>query len=255
MNKLIFNLKNEINEVEKLKKRQFAIPKLDWENKVPFLVGKNTLAQMITNMSKYGFENIIKSVRKKINEEITVSSIELLIEKEIKNYLENQSTEKLIFIFHLIQIWGGNTGRMFYFKGAKVDFIEYKNLITSVLKFSSPTEIISELKNFVNSKNTKYLNIAFATKHISLWQRFGTEFKNPLPIYDSIIAKNIMGVVTHNRKKNSWSGFTNNDWISLELYWENMINVSQMENTSTATIERQIFNFFRDKDWRRNYSR
>lgn len=253
MNKLVFHLQNDIKKIENLEKSQFAIPKLDWEKKVPLLIGKNTLQQMILNMSKHGFNNIIELTRKKTNNKITLESLEQLIEIEIKNYLMNRSKENLIFIFHLIQLWGGNAGRMFYFKGSNIDFIEYEYLISKILTSCTPNNIVLELKKFIKSRNTKFLNIAFVTKHISLWQRFGTNFENPLPIYDSIIAKNIMGVVTYNKKTKKWSGITNNDWKSLECYWENMLKVAKIENVSTATIERQLFNFFRENDWNRNY--
>ena len=104
MNKLVFHLQNDIKKIENLEKSQFAIPKLDWEKKVPLLIGKNTLQQMILNMSKHGFNNIIELTRKKTNNKITLESLEQLIEIEIKNYLMNRSKENLIFIFHLISL-------------------------------------------------------------------------------------------------------------------------------------------------------
>ena len=62
-----------------------------------------------------------------------------------------------------------------------------------------------------------------------------------------------MGVVKFNKKNKKWEGFTNNDWKSLSIYWESMNSAALFLRVSTSQIERQVFNFFRDKNWDRNY--
>lgn len=230
---------------------------MNWEEEIPLLVGIGTIPQMNTNMSNNGFKHIIDFVNSKTNNNITAQTLEKLIKNEIEKYVKasNNDDNLLKIIFHLIQLWGGNAGRRFYFSGAVINFVKYKSLINLVLKTNNPELIITELKKIINSENndTKLINIAFITKHISLWQRFGTKLTNPLPIYDSIIAKNVMGVVTFNKKNKNWVGFTNNDWKSLLIYWENMNSAASNLNMSTSQIERQVFNYFRDKNWDRNY--
>lgn len=253
MNKLIFHTEKDFDKIKLLRRRQFAIPELDWKKEIQLLIGKNTLSQMITNMDKKGFSFIINYINNELKDNITLASLEQLIEEEVKNYIKVKSKDKLSLIFHLIQLWGGNAGRMFYFNGANIDYSEYENFIKVVLNSDKSDELVDATKKIITSKKSKYFNIAFATKHVSLWQRFGTNFENPLPIYDSIIAKNIMGVVVFNKKTKKWDGFTNNDWISLKLYWDNMLRVSEEYKISTIKIERQIFNYFREKDWKRNY--
>ena len=252
----ILHPNNDIVKINLLNKREFAIPNLNWEEEIPLLVGIGTIPQMITNMSNSGFKHIIDFVNIKTTNNITSLTLEKLIKDEIEKYVNAKNKEDELFekIFHLIQLWGGNAGRMFYFSG-KVNFVEYKSLINLVLKTNDPELIISELKKIINSENddSKLINIAFITKHVSLWQRFGTNFKNPLPIYDSIIAKNVMGVVKFNKKNKKWEGFTNNDWKSLSIYWESMNSAALFLRVSTSQIERQVFNFFRDKNWDRNY--
>ena len=62
-----------------------------------------------------------------------------------------------------------------------------------------------------------------------------------------------MGVVKFNKINKKWEGFTNNDWKSLLIYWESMNSAALFLRVSTSQIERQVFNFFRDKNWDRNY--
>jgi hypothetical protein len=253
MNKSIFHPQKDIEKIKLLRSRQFAIPELDWKKEIQLLIGKNTLSEMITNMKNNEFSFIIDYVNNELKHNITLASLEQLIEKEVKIYVKDKSDDKLPLIFHLIQLWGGNAGRMFYFNGANIDDTEYKSFIKVVLNSCKSDELVEATKTIITSKKSKHFNIAFATKHVSLWQRFGTNLENPLPIYDSIIAKNIMGVVVFNKKTEKWDGFTNNDWISLKLYWDNMLKVAEENKISTINIERQIFNYFREKDWERNY--
>ena len=254
MNKLIFNTQSDVELIKKLRRGQFALPELDWEKEVQLLIGKNTLSQMMKSMSKHRFSYIIDYANNELKDNINLASLEHLINYEIKKYIQVKSIEKLSLIFHLIQLWGGNAARFFYFNQAPIDFTEYKNFINDILKFDNPKELVCSLKKLINSQKTKYFNIAFATKHISLWQRFGTSLKNPLPIYDSIMAKNVMGMCRWDKKTKKWKGDATNDWISLKTYWSNMLHVARTNKISTANIERQVFNYFRGKDWQRNYS-
>lgn len=256
MEEFIIDLNNE-ERIKQLNTKEFAIPRLNWEVEIPLLIGQNTLDSMATNMRNKNCHDIISYANEKLQNNISIDGLENLIQQEIKYYLdldnENKKNEKIIIIFHLIQLWGGNAGRMFYFMNMPINFYEYKELILFSLNENEPEKVLIELKKFIKSKKNNYINIAFMTKHISLWQRFGTNFKNPLPIYDSIIAKNIMGIVTFDKKRKKWNGFTNNDWSSLLIYWKQMQEISKYLNVTTCQIERQIFNHFRNQDWTRNY--
>ena len=67
-------------------------------------------------------------------------------------------------------------------------------------------------------------------------------FKNPLPIYDQIMSKYIMGVEN-----------TTNKWSDLRFYWYKMIEAANkikteksFNNFSTWELERQLFLFFQN---------
>ena len=108
-------------------------------------------------MSNSGFKHIIDFVNIKTTNNITSLTLEKLIKDEIEKYVnaKNKEDELLEKIFHLIQLWGGNAGRMFYFSG-KVNFVKYKSLINLVLETNDPELIISELKKIINSETNKH---------------------------------------------------------------------------------------------------
>ncbi len=240
-----------LNEIANLQRGQFAYPLLNWNVEIPNLENANkTIKSIATNMSNRGFDEIIQFALLN-NENLNPELLENLIQEQILVFLANPANVILTEIFHLIQLWGGNSGRMFYFKGANIHLDSYSNLINCILQTQEIDNILQLLKTTIS--NSSHINIAFFTKHIAFWQRFGTTFSYPLPIYDSIMAKNLIGIVQRD-KKGRYVGFTNNDFKHLKIYWENMIEISNQNNISSIVVERQIFNHFRvNGDWIRNY--
>lgn len=115
-------------------------------------------------------------------------------------------------------------------------FILYKKLVDACINIapiSEIKEIIPDMVEIVKNFNVKYLKVAFITKHTRYWlqKNFGD---NALPIYDTIMATNVM------RKKGL-------DIEHLEEYWEVMVDKAHCQEVSLVKLERQLFEYFYDK--------
>ena len=153
----------------------------------------------------------------------------------IKNYKDSDNLEE---IFHLIQIWGGSSGRGIYvFKnksGEKYSWqvIEepYKKLVEACRNTNSKDE--KNIHNLVEAvtkanESISHLGVSFITKHVRFWlyKQLGEE---ALPIYDSIMAIEVM------RKKEPYI-------TDLEEYWNVMVAKADREKITLMSLERQIF--------------
>jgi hypothetical protein len=240
--------------IKELLPGQFAIPNLDWNEEIPFVIGGNdSIKAMTTNMYKHGHSLLINKIKVEIGDQLNTENLSNLIEKRINEYYKINSNELLLEIFHLIQLWGGKAGRQFYFKKTKIKIEYYKRFVETVISTRNIEHIINQTKIFIQS--TSNINIAFITKHVSFWQRCTPSALIQLPIYDSIIAKNIMGKYVKN--KNSINGYTYNDFKHLHIYWQEMLGVSINLGIPMNNIERQTFNFFRNgtpDSWPRQFS-
>lgn len=155
--------------------------------------------------------------------------------RRIRNYQDGEDLES---IFHLIQTWGGSTGRGVYIRGNGFDWsvIEpaYRELVESCLSVRTLTgDSIAFLSSAVNGFNQRirHIGVSFITKHTRFWLHKSLGEKNALPIYDKIMAGFVMG-------KDSALG------KDLAEYWTVMINEAQRHQVGLVPFERQLFRYF-----------
>lgn len=243
---MILNLNDP--RILNLKKGQFAIPNLNWNEDLQELGGYLfKIKNRVTAMRNNGYAHIIDNY---FNEDPTTpNEIEPIITQLLHDINIDDST-RLEHVYHLIQLWGGNSYFLYYSKDVSDFNIEnYRQLVNVIINENESFDtIVSATKTFCD--NTDGINISFITKHLRFWQK-AFDFDNPLPIYDMVMAKYTMG----NDK-------TNNEWKDLKIYWQNMLNTSeqikkenQIEKFSTWELERQLFIFFQNRPEDNGWSR
>lgn len=234
----------EIEKIKSLKEGQFSIPNLDFTKLPEISDGEGTVKRMATNMTNYGYKELINEVKERTHNRLNPNTIFSILREEHEQFKLNPNSNHSEKIFHLIQLWGGNEARTFYFKGTQLNKKLYFDSIEIFIKSENISEIITQLKLLISG--TKYFNISFATKHINLWQELNSDSKLRLPIYDNIMAINVLGRYSINKKNGKVNGFTQNDYKSLEQFWRNIVALSIKLNVPTTSIERNLFNFFRN---------
>lgn len=154
--------------------------------------------------------------------------------------LSEDYEDKLQDIFHLIQTWGGVTGRHIYIRGNGFNWDDilpkYKILVNECLKVEEVNKnTISTLCQLVREINAsiKYLGVSFITKHVRFWL-YRNLGKNALPIYDSVMAKTVM----NKQSVQIWN---------LEEYWLQMYYKSLELKIDLMPLERQIFKYSFDR--------
>ena len=211
---------------------KYNFPNIKYVPELIDLIDKDSLSRpvkaMITLLSK---KNIITqdfcSDFKKDDD------VEKEILRRIKEYSPGDNLEE---IFHLIQIWGGATGRNIYifdvgFCWDKV-LEQYTRLVEACLSVSDISDSsINTLVDAVNKfdQSVAHMGVAFITKHTRFWLN-RTLGNNALPIYDSIMANCIM-------RKNSV------ETKHLSEYWSVMIAKAQQLGIGLMPLERQIFKY------------
>ena len=154
---------------------------------------------------------------------------------KIYSYEQGDSLES---IFHLIQTWGGITGRGIYVRGDGFDWssIEpaYNVLVNTCLNTHSVNEesistLVSAVEQF--DKDVRHLGVSFITKHTRFWLHKTLGAFNALPIYDRIMATKLMGKDEANIK-------------DLAEYWEVMHEKHCLLQVDLASLERQIFLYY-----------
>ena len=151
--------------------------------------------------------------------------------RQIKAYHPGDDPES---IFHLIQAWGGNSGRGIYLHGNGFNWNDlrpkYETLINACL---DTTEIsdgsINNLVKAVSSFDTSvdHLGVSFITKHVRFWL-FRTLGTNALPIFDSVMACEVMRLSSVSAKH-------------LGEYWKVMAAKAKQLGIGLVPLERQIF--------------
>lgn len=230
---MISNLK----DINSFQKGVFLIPNIEYKNVMPNLYRTNfTTRALITNILKNNYFNIIDSVfdieYNKMNDTDLMKYLENSIRAKIKKYLVNPDDTLLISIFNSIQIWGGNSARMFYLKNgfeSNFDLSSYKNAIL-ILRSENESSLYEVIKLF---KNIKKMNIAYASKHFSFWTSDFNGFgnKKQLPILDRLINNLVYG------KSNQ------PDYRHYENYINDMCEISNKLKIEINIIERTLFNF------------
>ncbi len=158
--------------------------------------------------------------------------LEGYIIRRIKAYRPGDNLEE---IFHLIQIWGGNSGRGIYLFGDGFNWEEidshYQRLVDACLSMKDITEetinmLVEAVREF--NKSVKHINVAFITKHTRYWL-FRTLKENALPIYDSIMASYVMQRYA--------------DIKDLREYWKVMLAKAKQQGIGLVPLERHIFKY------------
>ena len=153
--------------------------------------------------------------------------------QKIGEYVDGESIEE---IFHLIQVWGGASGRGVYIFGDGFDWNNilphYSALVHCCLSIKDTSqESIDKMVKAVCefNKSVAHMGVAFITKHTRFWL-CRTLCDDTLPIYDSIMADCVMrkNTVDHNH---------------LAEYWTVMLAKSKQLGIGLKQLERQIFKY------------
>lgn len=153
--------------------------------------------------------------------------------RQIKSYHPGEDPKN---IFHLIQAWGGNSGRGIYLHGEGFNWNvlrpKYEILINTCINTAEINNVsISKLVKAVRSfdKSVDHLGVSFITKHVRFWL-IRTLGNNALPIYDSIMANEVMRLNAVNAKH-------------LAEYWKVMAAKAKQLGIGLVPLERQIFQY------------
>lgn len=225
-----------------IKEGVFAIPDIKWDSElVQVENGNSSVRKLLTNWENFGYGDHIVKLRNYINN----PTIELSNPNNIEKYIIQPSIRQfrnnhynLELIFHAIQLWGGNECRLFYQRKTQINFDVYENFVRTIIAAKNITEVLIVLKELI--KATPNFNIAFATKHLSMWQHYTEESELELPIYDSVMSRCSMG-----------KDKVHNQFIDLENYWNGFIQDFNHIKIKYPTLtingmERQLFNIFRN---------
>ena len=168
-----------------------SFPKINYTQEIQPLVDDGRLSKsvksMITLLENKGI--IAKGI---LSEYKTDDDIETLILKKIEGYSYGDNIED---IFHLIQIWGGITGRGVYVLEDTFDWGKiaryYQNLVDKCLSIDSLCDdsiesLISAIAEFNTS--VRHMGVSYITKHTRYWL-YRSMGNNAFPIYDRIMAR------------------------------------------------------------------
>ena len=122
-----------------------------------------SVKQMRKNMLNNGGDKVKAIIQEYLpNENISIQEIRSLeerINKKVKKYELTRNANQLEEIFHLIHLWGGNTGRNIYVMGGgfnkNIKIPSYKKLIDTAIDFSRIDELVNQISVF----KTKSSNI------------------------------------------------------------------------------------------------
>ena len=215
-----------------------------------------SVKQMRKNMLNNGGDKIKAIIQEYLpNENISIKEIRSLeerINKKVKKYELTRNANQLEEIFHLIHLWGGNTGRNIYVMGGgfnkNIKISSYKKLIDTAIDFSGIDELVNQISIF----KTKSSNICtpFITKHTRFFSQ-RNKLLPFLPIYDSLLSEGLMQKWSNKYKKykklnipNSPAKKSGQDELS--FYWMNMVELSNELKMSLNKLERILFNHFRN---------
>ena len=212
---------------------KYRFPNLDYTADLPPLrdgeegLSKNVKA-MKTLLTEKGL--IDDTVLVGVNND---DDLEVLIKSRIASYREGDELEE---IFHLIQIWGGNSGRGIYvfdngfdWKGVEQGYRQLANACLAIHEVNDTTidRMVKAVRDF--NKSVKNLSVAFITKHTRYWLH-STLGMDALPIYDSIMAVQVMQRGVPNVS-------------DLSEYWKVMVAKAQQLGIGLVPLERQIFKY------------
>ena len=209
---------------------KYHFPELSYSNDVPPLVPGGKLSKSVAGMI-----TIMKNselIQKTLFDGFETDDV---IEKHILEQVKAfDFHDDPLNLFHLIQGWGGISGRMLYLHRDEwnPDKIRaaYKDLIDTCRCVEKITE--DQINSLIDAivlfdRRIRYMGVAFITKHTRFWLSRGLG-DDALPIFDSVMAKEVMG-------QNS------PDMKSIKEYWMVMKSKADRLGISLRALERQIF--------------
>ena len=172
----------------------------------------------------------------------TINELEAHIFSLIDRYPENGVS--LETIFHLIEIWGGRTGRRLYCD-QEFNWLVIEPLYNKLISYFRAIDHIDDqvlvhaalavnsFYNAVHEVGYKGMAVAFITKHSRFWMHRNLP-NNMLPIYDSTFAEKVMqkGTTAYYRH--------------LLPFWRGMVAKAEKEHVSLTSLERQLFQHFQN---------
>ena len=201
------------------------VPNIGMENQLPS--GPRGMITLLTNRGLIHAEEF-----EHIN---NMRELESDILFRIQNY--HRGTD-LQGIFHRIHIWGGLSGRNIYVRDG--GFVQemvlpfYQELVTDCLTIRELSDAsLQSTRLIVHQFNESVRNIglSFITKHVHFWL-FRNLSTNTLPIYDKVMANNIMQCRSVRE-------------MDLVPYWRLMIVKAREEGITLDSLERHLFAYFR----------
>lgn len=215
-----------------------------------------SVKQMRKNMLNNAGDKIKAIIQKYLpNENISIQEIRSLeekINKKIKKYEITRNENQLEEIFHLIHLWGGNTGRNIYVMGGgfkkNIRISSYKKLIDTAIDFSQIDELVNQISIF--KSNSSNICTPFITKHTRFFSQ-QNKLLPFLPIYDSLLSAGLMKKWSNKYKKYKRLNIPSSPakkigQNELSFYWMNMIELSNELKMSLNKLERILFNHFRN---------
>lgn len=183
-------------------------------------------------------KSIISNIRKKgftiyeMDDITELSVLENRILEHVTNY--GGTSEERLLVFHLVQIWGGNSGRNIYVQGNGLDWGEtdkhYKIFVDACLSIKGRTDddfqkAFHTACEFNNS--TKNIGFSFITKHLRFWG-----YRNlgewTFPPYDTVMACNYMKQCYDHR--------------DIFFYWKRIYAEAENKGMTVSEYERNLFN-------------
>jgi Ni,Fe-hydrogenase I large subunit len=207
------------------------------------------IKKMRTNMIKNaGLGKFIKQYFPEEPTEKTIKDLEVVINKLVTNFGKTRDIEKLEDIFHLIQLWGGNTGRTIYVQNGgfskNIDMIAYENLVATAMTFERLNDLADAIQTF--KSKSKQICIPFITKHTRYFSKENRKYPF-IPIYDSVMSKAYMEKWSKKYKKfieikSPQTPESESGKQGLIFYWQEMIALSDESGVPLDKIERILFN-------------
>lgn len=215
-----------------------------------------SVKQMRKNMLNNAGDKVNAIIQKYLpNENISIQEIRSLeekINKKVKKYEITRNENQLEEIFHLIHLWGGNTGRNIYVMGGgfkkNIRISSYKKLIDAAIDVSRIDELVNQISIF--KSNSSNICTPFITKHTRFFSQ-QNKLLPFLPIYDSLLSAGLMQKWSNKYKKYKTLNIPSSPakkigQNELSFYWMNMIELSNELKMSLNKLERILFNHFRN---------
>ena len=215
-----------------------------------------SVKQMRKNMLNNAGDKVKAIIQKYLpNENISIQEIRSLeekINKKVKKYEITRNENQLEEIFHLIHLWGGNTGRNIYVMGGgfkkNIRISSYKKLIDAAIDVSRIDELVNQISIF--KSNSSNICTPFITKHTRFFSQ-QNKLLPFLPIYDSLLSAGLMQKWSNKYKKYKTLNIPSSPakkigQNELSFYWMNMIELSNELKMSLNKLERILFNHFRN---------